>query len=138
MIAAAEKPSVGWSDFASSKSSELERLENAVFELSRVFANLAAIDGAVVVDKRFGLLGFGVEVSAELPTPEVVWRALDAEGREVREDDVERVGTRHRAAYRFVHDHPGGLAIVISHDGGVTFVASQAGRVVYWEQSVSP
>ncbi|MFO0682831.1 MAG: hypothetical protein U0234_12295 [Sandaracinus sp.] len=138
VIAAAEKPSVGWSDFASSKSSELERLENAVFELSRVFANLAAIDGAVVVDKRFGLLGFGVEVSAELPTPEVVWRALDAEGREVREDDVERVGTRHRAAYRFVHDHPGGLAIVISHDGGVTFVASQAGRVVYWEQSVSP
>jgi hypothetical protein len=134
----AVKSSVGWADFVASPSGELERLEAAVFELSRVIANLASIDGAVVVDKRFALLGFGAEVSAELPTPDTVWRALDAEGTEVRADDVERVGTRHRAAYRFVHDHPTGVAIVISHDGGVTFAANREGRVVFWEQSVSP
>jgi DNA integrity scanning protein DisA with diadenylate cyclase activity len=66
-----------------------------------------------------------------------VWRALDAEGRERVEDDVENVGTRHRAAYRFVQDHPRGLAIVISHDGGVSFVANRDGEVVSWQQSVS-
>ncbi len=50
---------------------------------------------------------------------------------------LEDVGTRHRAAYRFVKQHPRGLAIVISHDGGVSFVANRAGEVVSWIQSVS-
>jgi len=51
---------------------------------------------------------------------------------------VEDVGTRHRAAYRFVRDNPDGLAIVISHDGGVSFVANRSGEAVFWEQSLSP
>jgi hypothetical protein len=130
--------SVGWLDFVSSASSDLEKLEQAVFELSRVIANLTAIDGAVVLDKRFALVGFGAEVSAELPTPERVWRALDTEGRQREPDDIENVGTRHRAAYRFVHDHADGLALVISQDGGVSFVANHDQEVVFWEQSVSP
>jgi hypothetical protein len=63
---------------------------------------------------------------------------LDAEGATRKPDDIENVGTRHRAAYRFVHDHPSGLAIVVSHDGGVTFVANREQEIVFWEQSVSP
>ena len=132
------KASVGWTDFARDESQELERLERGVFELSRLVANLTAIDGAVVVDKRFGLVGFGAEVSAELPVPTEVWRALDAEGNQRELDDIENVGTRHRAAYRFVNDNPDGLAIVISQDGGVSFVANRDGAVVFWEQSVGP
>jgi len=138
VAAATSKATVDWSDFALDSSPDLERLERSVFELSRVVANLAAIDGAVVVDKRLGLLGFGAEVSAELPAPSRVWRALDVEGRERVPDDIENVGTRHRAAYRFVRDHARGLAIVISHDGGVSFVANRDQEVVFWEQSVSP
>jgi len=138
VAAATSKSSVGWSDFALDASPGLERLEQSVFELSRLIANLAAIDGAVVVDKRFALVGFGAEVSSELSSPPRVWRALDIEGDEREIDDIENVGTRHRAAYRFVHDHPQGLAIVISHDGGVSFVANRGGEVVFWDQSVSP
>jgi hypothetical protein len=138
VAAASPKGSVGWSDFASNASEHLEKLEQAVFELSRVIANLTAIDGAVVLDKRLGLLGFGAEVSAELSAPRRVWRALDTEGRERRADDFENVGTRHRAAYRFVSDHPDRLAIVISQDGGVSFVTNREQEVVFWEQSVSP
>ena len=130
--------SVGWADFVDDGSPELEHLEQSVFELSRLVANLTAIDGAVVLDKRFGIVGFGAEVSAELPSPSRVFRARDAEGRAREPDDIENVGTRHRAAYRFVNDHPQGVAIVISHDGGVTFVAKLDGDVVFWEQSVSP
>jgi hypothetical protein len=138
VAAATSKPSVGWLDFASNSSADLENLEQAVFEWSRVIANLAAIDGAVVLDKRFDLLGFGAEVSADLPTPERIFRALDTEGNEHRLDDIENVGTRHRAAYRFVKGHPEGLAIVVSQDGGVAFVANRSGEVVFWQQSVSP
>jgi hypothetical protein len=138
VAAATSKATVEWSDFALDASPDLERLEKSVFELSRVIANLSAIDGAVVLDKRLGLLGFGAEVSAELPAPSRVLRALDTEGRECEPDDVENVGTRHRAAYRFVQDHARGLAIVISHDGGVSFVANRQEQVVFWQQSVSP
>lgn len=138
VAASTSKTSVGWSDFALDPSPHLEKLEQAVFEWSRVMANLAAIDGAVVLDKRFGLLGFGAEVSAELPTPVRVYRALDTEGHDREPEDVENVGTRHRAAYRFAGDHPDGLALVVSQDGGVTFVANRGGEVVFWDQSVSP
>jgi hypothetical protein len=138
VAAASSKSSVGWQDFALDGSTRLEQLEQSVFELSRLIANLTASDGAVVLDKRFGLLGFGAEVSAELPAPPRIWRALDTEGHERELDDLENVGTRHRAAYRFVKDHPRGLAIVVSHDGGVSFVANRDREVVFWEQSVSP
>lgn len=138
VAATTSKPTVGWADFAANESVEFAALEREVFELSRVLANLTAIDGALVLSKRFGILAFGAEVSAELPTPERVWRALDTEGTELEPQDVQNVGTRHRAAYRFVNDHPDGLAVAISQDGGVTFVAKRDGRVVYWEQSVSP
>ncbi|MDP9037203.1 MAG: hypothetical protein M3O50_20590 [Myxococcota bacterium] len=138
VAAATSNPTVEWSDFALDSSPELEKLEHAVFELSRLVANLTAIDGAVVLDKRLGLVGFGAEVSAELPTPVRVWRALDTEGVELEPDEIEKVGTRHRAAYRFVQDHPRGLAVVVSRDGGVSFVAYRNRQVVVWEQSVSP
>ena len=138
LAARSVKPSVGWADFVSDTSPELERLERAVFELSQVMANLAAVDGAVVLDKRFAVLGFGAEVSAELATPTRIFRALDLEGQSREVDDIENVGTRHRAAYRFVNDHPEGLAVVISQDGGVSFVANHQRDVVFWEQSLSP
>ncbi|HEX6767441.1 MAG TPA: hypothetical protein VF103_18210, partial [Polyangiaceae bacterium] len=138
VAATTSNASVGWSDFATNSSAEIEKLEQAVFEMSRVIANFTAIDGAVVLDKRFGLHGFGAEVSAELPTPDRVYRALDPEGANTEADDVENVGTRHRAAYRFVSGHSDRVAIAVSQDGGVTFVANRDGRVVYWEQSVSP
>jgi hypothetical protein len=138
VAAGTSKATVEWLDFAQDVSPDLEKLENAVFEWSRVVANLTAIDGAVVLDKQFGLLGYGAEVSAELPAPARLWRALDTEGGELIEDDIENVGTRHRAAYRFARAYPQGLAIVISHDGGVSFVANRDQEVVFWEQSVSP
>jgi hypothetical protein len=133
-----DKSSIDWQDFVADTSPQLARLEQAVLELSRLMANLTAIDGALVLDKRFALVGYGAEVSAELPAPTEVWHATDAEGDAMERKDIENVGTRHRAAYRFVHGHPERLAVVVSQDGGVSFVASRGNRVVYWEQSVSP
>jgi hypothetical protein len=135
---ASSAASVGWTDFVLDQSPDIERLEQSVFELSRLIASLAAIDGAVVLDKTFRIIGFGAEVSADLPSPDRVWRALDTEGTHCEPASVEDVGTRHRAAYRFVRDNPAGLAIVLSQDGGVSFVANRDGEAVFWEQSLSP
>ena len=138
LAASTSKQSVDWWDFVMNGSSSLERLERSIFELSRLIANLTAVDGALVLDKRLGLVGFGAEVSAELPPPVSVWRACDTEGRQREPYDIENVGTRHRAAFRFVNDHRQGVAVVVSHDGVVSFVANRDDAVVVWEQSVSP
>jgi hypothetical protein len=134
LAAGTTSPVVDWQDYARDTNPDLEKLEQGVFEMSRVIASLAAIDGAVVLDKRFAVLGFGGEVAGDLPTPSRVWRALDLEGKQREVAALDDVGTRHRAAYRFVKRHPRGLAVVISSDGGVSFVANRDGEVVFWEQ----
>lgn len=120
--------------FLDADTSEVAGVEQLVVELSQLVSGLAGVDGAVLVNKRFELIGFGAEVSGELPYPDTVWQALDLEGERREPEPANAVGTRHRAAYRFVNAHPGGVAIVISHDGIVRFVANLEGEVVYWEQ----
>jgi hypothetical protein len=120
--------------FLDADSPEVARVEQSVFELSRLVSGLAAVDGAVLLNKRFELIGFGAEVSGELPYPETVWQALDVEGERRAPEAANSVGTRHRAAYRFVSAHPAGVAVVISHDGIVRFVANLGGNVVFWDQ----
>ena len=110
-----------------------------MLKVDRVPEHLVVVGGSYV-GLEFAQMyrRFGAEVSAELPSPARVYRALDAEGDERQPEPIENVGTRHRAAYRFVNDHPGGLAVVISQDGAVSFVANREGQVVFWQQSVSP
>lgn len=120
--------------FLGTETPEVTRAEQAIFELSRLIAGLAAVDGAVLLSKRFDLMGFGAEVSGELPYPDTVFQALDVDGERRAPEAANSVGTRHRAAYRFVTAHPSGLAVVVSHDGVVRFVANHGGDVVYWDQ----
>lgn len=120
--------------FLQTDAPDVVAVEQSIFELSRLVSGLAAVDGAVVLNKRFELIGFGAEVSGELPYPNTVMQALDVEGERRSAEPANTVGTRHRAAYRFVAAHPAGLAIVISLDGIVRFVANIDGKVVYWDQ----
>lgn len=120
--------------FLEAETPDVAGVEHSIFELSRLVSGLAAVDGAVVVNKRFELIGFGAEVSGVLPYPDTVQQALDVEGERRLAEPANTVGTRHRAAYRFVTAHPRGLAIVISLDGIVRFVANLDGEIVYWDQ----
>ncbi len=120
--------------FLAAETKDVIGVENSIFELSRLVSGLAAVDGAVVLNKRFELIGFGAEVSGELPYPDIVEQALDVEGERRVAEPANAVGTRHRAAYRFLTAHPAGLAIVISMDGIVRFVANIEGKIVYWDQ----
>jgi sensor domain DACNV-containing protein len=120
--------------FLETETPDVVGVEQSIFELSRLVSGLAAVDGAVVINKRFELIGFGAEVSGELPYPDTVLQALDIEGERRAPEPANAVGTRHRAAYRFVTAHPTGLAIVISLDGIVRFVANIEGKIVFWDQ----
>ena len=120
--------------FLQMETPEVLEIEQAIFEVSSLIAGLADVDGAVVLDKRLELVGFGAEVSGELPYPDTVWQALDVEAERRASEAANSVGTRHRAAYRFVTGHPEGLAVVVSHDGVVRFVANLRGQVGSWDQ----
>ena len=129
-----ERPrTVGWNQYASSTDGGIAQLDEALIELAHLIAGFASADGAVVLDKRIELLGFGAEIGSDLPAVRSVARALDAEGRRKVVESVESVGQRHRSAYRlcnFAHD---AVAIVVSQDGTVRFVKWHDGEVTYWD-----
>ncbi|MBA2693999.1 MAG: DNA integrity scanning protein DisA nucleotide-binding domain protein [Rubrobacter sp.] len=126
---------VGWEEYRESEDPEIAGLDEAVFEVSHLVASLAAADGAVVMSKRYELLGFGAEISGSLPDVKTVQRALDLEGERTAEEDTENVGTRHRSAYRLAGALPEAVVVVVSQDGSVRFVTQKDGAVTYWEQA---
>ncbi len=126
---------VGWTEYALSNDEHLAAFDEAIFEMAYLVAGCAEVDGAVVLTKAFELLGFGGEISGELPGVVSVRRALDLEGEEAEEEYTESVGTRHRSAYRMCLAVPDAMAIVISQDGAVRFVKNRDGAVTYWDQA---
>jgi Probable sensor domain DACNV len=125
---------VGWSAYEASRSQQLSQLDEALFEVAHLVADLTRVDGTVIMTDCLEILGFGVEIAGELPEVRRVARAQDLEGVEREWVRTDRVGTRHRSAYRLcqaVHD---ALALVVSQDGGLRFIRWHDDGVAYWEQ----
>ncbi len=125
---------MGWKEYQESNDEGIAALEEAILEVAHLVAALATTDGAVVMTKRYELLGFGGEISGKLPGVDTVLRALDVEGSMVEEEPTEIVGTRHRSAYRLCKELPDVLTVVVSKDGDVRFVRRQGDGVTYWDQ----
>jgi hypothetical protein len=106
----------------------------ALFEAAHLVADLTHVDGAVVMTSGLDLLGFGGEIAGDLPEVPQVMRARDLAGEEREWVRTDRVGTRHRAAYRLCHVLRNVLAIVVSQDGGLRFVRWHNDAVTYWDQ----
>ncbi len=132
---ASTEEAVGWGAYEASSDEKLSDLDEAIFEVAHLIAGLAAVDGAVVMTQRFELLGFGGEISGDLPGVKTVARALDVEGDERTEEPTEGLGTRHRSAFRLCDALPDVIAVVISQDGNVRFVKQKDGAVTYWDQA---
>jgi hypothetical protein len=125
---------VGWAEYEASRAPELAALDEALFEVAHLIAALADVDGAVVMTTRLELLGFGGEISSALSEVPTVGRALDVEGTSQVFEPTERVGTRHRSAYRLARHVRDAIIVVVSHDGGVRFVRSRDDSVMCWDQ----
>jgi hypothetical protein len=126
----------GWNDYVSNDNNAIERLDKAIFETAHFIADLAAMDGAVVMTKALDLLGFGGEILSGSHKIETVARALDAEGDQVQMESTRGVGTRHRSAYRLCNELHDAIAVVISQDGAVRVVIWKDSMVIYWDQVV--
>lgn len=125
---------VGWNEYMTSIHPTIAHLDEAIFEMAHLISGLFEVDGAVVLTKRFELLGFGGEISGALEQAPVVARALDTEGEQTEQETTDGVGTRHRSVYRLCHTVRDIIAVVISQDGNVRFVKWKDGQVTYWDQ----
>jgi hypothetical protein len=125
---------VGWEEYMASNDVTLARLDEALFEVAHLIASLSGVDGAIVLTKRYEIVGFGAEILGNHDHVMNVAKALDAEGEHTEMERSEDVGTRHRSAYRLCHALPGADVIIVSQDGTVRFVKWRKGVVTYWEQ----
>ena len=123
---------VGWPEYQHSTDSEIAALDEALFEVAHLIAGFAAVDGAVLLSRSFDIIGFGAEIAGNLPDVPTVCRADDLEGSARTLETTERVGTRHRSAYRLCQAMQDALAVIVSQDGGVRFACWQNDAVTYW------
>jgi hypothetical protein len=89
-------------------------------------AGLTAVDGATVLDSRYGVLAFGVKLVRKHAAERVERVAVTEPvvGNELAVVDPSRLGgTRHLSAAQFVFDQRDALALVASQDGRFTVFA---------------
>jgi DNA integrity scanning protein DisA with diadenylate cyclase activity len=124
---------IGWDEYAASTDESLALLDEAVFDLAHLFADLTAVDGAVVFTEAFELQGFGAMISGGLKGLKTVARALDIEGLQREQIYSRSFGARHRSVFRFCNAVHEAIAIVISQDRLVRVVKWKEGMVTYWD-----
>ncbi|MBV9673057.1 MAG: DNA integrity scanning protein DisA nucleotide-binding domain protein [Verrucomicrobia bacterium] len=124
--------SVGWLEFVSWSDELSYSISTHYLDLTAWLSDLATIDGCLLMDHRFRVIAYGVEIQIPGHEAEVVYRALDLEGERKVAQSAEHFGTRHRSAYRLCREITGCLAVVISQDGTVQFVTNHRGQVTYW------
>jgi sensor domain DACNV-containing protein len=125
---------LGWNEYLALADPTLAKMDETLFEMAHFIAELTLIDGAVVLNQRLEVLGFGAEISGGLENVPAVQKALDIDGKEREAESAKGMGTRHRSAYRLCHAMHDTLAIVVSQDGQVRFVRWHDGAVTCWDQ----
>jgi hypothetical protein len=127
-----QKNSIGWLELIEWGEEIPYSISTQYLDLAGWLADMATVDGCLLLDPRFSVLGYGVEIQVPGYETEIVYRALDSEAEQRVPESAERAGTRHRSAYRLCRDCSECLAVVISQDSMVQFVANVGGQVTYW------
>jgi hypothetical protein len=122
----------GWKDYANATREPFPQIDEAIFEVSHFLAGLADVDGAVVMNMRWEMLGFGAEIMGELPEVTRVAVARDRDALSRSFETTDGVGTRHRSAYRLCAAVKDAMAIVVSQDGSVRWIMWHEGEVTWW------
>jgi hypothetical protein len=126
--------SVGWLEFLKWNDEIPYSFSSSYLDIAGWLADMAAVDGCLLLDPQFMVLGYGVEIRVPGTENEIVYRAMDLEATVTIPESAEHAGTRHRTAYRLCRDFPEYLAVVVSQDGAVRFIANHRDQVTYWSQ----
>lgn len=120
---------------AQMRAHDWEAARARMFSAARGLADLANVDGCVVLDRGLRLTGFGGEIRVH-ENDIAGARCIAAHPQTLEEQEpieIERFGTRHRSAMRLCAAVPGTLAFVISQDGDLrVFYGLPDRRVCMW------
>jgi len=123
-----------WQCFLTSSDAEMDELEEAFFELARLYSDMMQVDGALVLEHGLGIVGFGGEIRVDLNVLHVE-QAHDINLNSSSRWNVFNDGTRHRSVYRLCAVDPGVVGYVISQDGQVRMIANVNDTVTFWMHS---
>jgi len=124
---------ITWKDYVNLRhESSLYDLEEAMYEHAQFVANLASVDGAVVIGSQ-GPVGFGGMIVGSLDKLTEVAIASDVEGKMVSLAKIEGYGSRHRSIYHLCNSLHQVLAIVVSQDGNIQLAKWRNGIVTCWD-----
>jgi hypothetical protein len=90
--------------------------------LVQAAAPLAAVDGAVVITKDMGVIGFGAKITAQVVCKVLIVQPVRDEPQVPSEQLEVLGGTRHQSAARFVAANHDAVALVISQDRHVSIM----------------
>jgi len=118
---------------ATSLQSQTQDVEDGLRDAVETVARLTAVDGAVIVNRRLELIGFGAVVRLGQAAPYRVFRCEDRRATKKKQIAIESYGTRHRSAFEFCFNNQPSVAIVVSQDGGIKTVTRVGKHVYFWE-----
>jgi len=124
-----------WEVFKNSTDAELDNLEEAFFELARFFSDLMQVDGALVLDQRLCVIGFGGEIRVDRNLLQV-GHAQDLDAKVITTWNPQADGTRHRSVYRLCSVEPRVIGFVISQDSQVRLIANVEDAVIFWTHTI--
>jgi len=108
---------------------EREELDEQLGDAAKAIASMTSVDGAVIMNDRMSILGFGAEVIAQSPSLRDIVVVTRPTNRLV---PMASYGTRHRAAFRFCSTFEDAVAFVVSSDGRLKAVKRDGGNVFLW------
>lgn len=110
-----------------------ENAEEKIFEYEFFASKLSGVDGAVLLNKKLDILGFGGEITASSNSLTLVRKAKDPYGKNWSEVSIQSFGTRHRSALRFCSSYENACAFVISQDGSAKTIKRVGSHVYIWD-----
>jgi hypothetical protein len=118
---------------ATSLQSEMQDVEDGLRDALDTVARLTAVDGAVMINRKLELIGFGAVVRFGQTAPYKVFRCDDRRATQRKQIAIESNGTRHRSAFEFCFRNQPSVAIVVSQDGGIKTVTRVGKHIYFWE-----
>jgi hypothetical protein len=113
-----------------------EDVESGLRDALDALVRLTAVDGAVLMTRKFELLGFGAVVQLPQAVNYRLFRCHDRHGAQATEIAVESFGTRHRSAFEFCYHSVPSVAIVASQDGDIKVVTRVGDHIFFWENTL--
>lgn len=111
---------------------KLEKWNNKFREIQDMIASFSLVDGTIIMDNSFNLLGFGAIVEGQSEQTDI-YIAKNSLGDHKGSISSETYGTRHRALFRFCSNNENSLAFILSKDGGIKVVTRINEMVTMWD-----